>query len=271
MDGEQVGTAPTDAGGPEGAPQGAATEAQPEQAAKVESQPVQVNWDDPNNPWRAKYEGFQGNFKQVKGEADQAKVRLQQLEYERQQWQAEREQATRTAEQARLQQLIDGDPVDLQAELKSRMAAETARQEWEQVTIPRVQQQAYQQVYQQYQQGLVEAMVEAGLPEDEIRTVARETGNDFKQFMKGMVGKVGERAKPKEAGPEISSLQEELKAAREQLKAFQRAGETSPDATPGSPVSSDDDDNFIRQFGVVGGRNRSRTDVARAAKILGLY
>jgi hypothetical protein len=247
-DGEQPGTAEAaPASAPEATAQVESQTAQPGESSKVESEPSKTtaNWDDPSNPWKQKYDGFVGNFKQLKDSHEQTQAQLRQLanerEQERQQQVWARQQAEIAAEEQRLSSIAeqgDGDAA-LEVVKGNLQQRKTAAQ------IQMAQQQALQQyqgqVYQTFQRQYFDADVRVakrnGLSDEDISGVLQSSKNydDFHDALiqRGIERKMGDVERVVQQKVDAA-----LKAFRESDKATSRGTERNPDVSSGSVPST---------------------------------
>jgi hypothetical protein len=231
--------------------------AQPGETVKVESEQSkpQANWDDPSNPWKQKYDGFVGNFKQLKDSHDQTQAQLRQLaaerENERQQQVWARQQAEIAAEEQRLTSIVeqaDGDAAlkETSSNLQQRKTA-TQIQMAQQQALQQYQGQIYQTFQRQYYDADVRVAKRNGLSDEEINGVlqASKGYDDFHDTLiqKGVDKKMGDFDRLVQQKVDAA-----LKAFRESDKATSRGATRNPDTGGGAPPRADDDAVFIEQY-----------------------
>ncbi len=249
--------------------------AQPGETATVESEPSKTetaNWDDPTNPWKQRYDGFVGNFKQLKDSHDQTQAQLRQLiterEQERQQQAWYTQQVEIAEQERRLASVVEQQDGD--AALKE--VAGTLQQRRTAAQIQQAQQQALQQyqgqVYQTFQRQYFDADVRvakrSGLSDEEINGVL-QASKGYDDFHDTLI----QRGVDKKMGNVEQLVNQKvdaaLKAYRESDKASSRGAERSPDVSGGAPPRANDDSAFLEQFA-----SGKSNDYKRAKTLLGL-
>ena len=278
-DQEQPGTAEaTTESAPAATEDTASQSAQQEAPAAVvtEQSAPQTNWDVDDNPWKKKYDGTFGNFKQVTDRANQLESQLRQLAAEREQEYQQREWARQQAIEAERERTLAAvvEQQDGDAALKEVAGALQQRQTAAQIQL--AQQQALQQyqgqVHQSFQQQYfnadVEVARESGVTDQEIQDILQDSPN-YQQFHRAIL----QRGRDKMVG-NIDQLVDKrvdaaLRAFRESDKATSRAAEKSPDTGGGAPPRADDDAVFMEQYS--SGKSTTRNSPAdhkRAQAIL---
>ena len=281
-DQEQPGTAEvTPASAPEATttPVAESPTVQPGETAKVESEqskPQATNWEDPQNPWKQRYDGFIGNFKQVKDRHDQLEAQLRQLaaereqEYQQREW--DRQQAIEAERERTLAAVVeqqDGDAAlkEVAGALQQRQTAAQI-QFAEQQTLQKYGGQVHQSFQQQYYNADMEVARESGVSEQEIQDILWGSPS-YQQFHRAIL----QRGRDKMVGNVEQLVKQQvdaaLKAIRESDRATSRAAEKSPDTGGGAPPRADDDAVFLEQYS--SGKSTTRNSPAdhkRAQAIL---